>query len=100
MTVVVSDGGVNLHPYSADDDDAAVAEDSFEWSLTECMERIAKRRQGDIVPSIFILCYPVESYRLNSHTDRIIIQDNVQDNGQDDGQDDVTLSAGARRGCD
>ena len=37
--------------------------------------------QGDIILSI-ILYYPVESYRLNSHTDRII---------QDNGQDDVTL---------
>ena len=36
----------------------------------------------------YILYYPVESYRLNSHTDRII---------QDNGQDDVTLPRGVQR---
>ena len=41
-------------------------------------------RQGDIILSI-ILYYPVESYRLNSHTYRIM---------QDNGQDDVTLLFG------
>ena len=39
--------------------------------------------------------YPVESYRLNSHTDRII-KDDGQDNGQGGGQDYVTLAADNR----
>ena len=44
--------------------------------------------QGDVILYI-ILYYPVESYRLNSHTERII-----QDNGQDDVTLPVNLSAG------